>query len=247
MTLEKRTGFGYFIYGASLAMTPGLRRYVMLPLIINFILIGGALFYLFSQMGDWIDGLINQLPDMLSWLNYILWPLIALVVIVSAMYYFSTLVNIIASPFSGLLAEKVEQKLLGIESKQEGLADFAKDIPRILAREWRKLVYIIPKMIGLFLLLLIPVLGQTIGPLAWFVFTAWMFAIQYCDYPFDNNKVDFISMRDQLKEKKGCAYGFGIMVTIFTTIPLINMFVLPVAVCGATAMWVNEFRPHSQG
>lgn len=247
MTLQKRTGFGYFLYGANLAMTPGLRRYVMLPLIINFILIGGALFYLFSQMGDWIDGLINQLPDMLSWLNYLLWPLIALVVIVIAMYYFSTLVNIIASPFSGLLAEKVEQKLLGIDPKQESLTDFVKDIPRILAREWRKLVYIIPKMIGLFLLLLIPVLGQTIGPLAWFVFTAWMFAIQYCDYPFDNNKVDFISMRDQLKAKKGCAYGFGIMVTIFTTIPLINMFVLPVAVCGATAMWVNEFRPQSQG
>jgi CysZ protein len=245
MTLEKRTGFGYFLYGAKLAMTPGLRRYVMLPLLINFILIGGALFYLFNQMDGWINDLVSLLPSIFSWLSYILWPLISLVVVVSFMYYFSTLANIIASPFSGLLAEKVEQKLLGIEPKQEGLTVFFKDMPRILAREWRKLVYTIPKMIGLFLLLLIPVVGQTIGPIAWFIFAAWMFAIQYCDYPFDNNKIDFISMRDQLREKKGCAYGFGMMVTIFTTIPLINMFVLPVAVCGATAMWVTEFRQQS--
>ena len=245
MTLEKHSGFGYFFYGAKLAMSPGLRRYVMFPLLINFILIGGALFYLFNQMGGWINDLMDLLPSFLSWLTYLLWPLISLVVVVSFMYYFSTLTNIIAAPFSGLLAEKVEQRLLGIEPKQESLTAFFKDIPRILAREWRKLVYTIPKMLGLFLLLLIPVVGQTIGPIAWFIFAAWMFAIQYCDYSFDNNKVDFITMRDQLKQKKSCAYGFGLMVTIFTTIPLINLFVLPVAVCGATAMWVTEFRQQS--
>ncbi|MGX9419007.1 sulfate transporter CysZ [Vibrio sp. WJH972] len=245
MTLEKHSGFGYFFYGAKLAMAPGLRRYVMFPLLINFILIGGALAFLFNQMGGWIDGVIGLLPDMLSWLSYVLWPLISLVIVVIFMYYFSTLANIIAAPFSGLLAEKVEQKLLGIEPKQESLTAFFKDIPRILAREWRKLVYTIPKMIGLFILLFIPVIGQTVGPFAWFIFTSWMFAIQYCDYPFDNNKVDFITMRDQLKQKKGCAYGFGVMVTLFTTVPVVNMFVLPIAVCGATAMWVTEFRQAS--
>ncbi len=242
MTTQKRTGFGYFMYGASLAMTPGLRRYVIFPLLINFVLIGGALILLFNQMGDWINSMVGALPDFLDWLSYLLWPLISLLVVVVAMYYFSTLANIIASPFSGLLAEKVEQKLLGIEAKEESMTAFIKDMPRIFAREWRKLLYTLPKMIGLFILLLIPALGQTIGPFAWFIFTAWMFSIQYCDYPFDNNKVDFHTMRTLLKRKQGCAYSFGFLVTIFTSIPLVNMFVMPVAVCGATAMWVSEFR-----
>lgn len=242
MSTQKRTGFGYFMYGANLAMTPGLRRYVILPLLINVLLIGGALILLFNQMGEWIDSLVGTLPGFLDWLSYLLWPLLSLLVVVMSMYYFSTLANIIASPFSGLLAEKVEQKLLGIEPKQESPFALLKDLPRIFAREWRKLVYTVPKMIGLFILLLIPALGQTIGPIAWFIFTAWMFAIQYCDYPFDNNKVDFTSMRQLLKRKQGCAYSFGILVTFFTSIPLVNMFVMPVAVCGATAMWVSEFR-----
>lgn len=242
MTTKKRTGFGYFMFGASLAMTPGLRRYVLFPLLINFLLIGGALIFVFNQMDDWINTLVGSLPGFLDWISYLLWPLISLVVMVVSMYYFSTLANIIAAPFSGLLAEKVEEKLLGIKTQNQGLTSFLKDIPRILAREWRKLLYTLPKMLGLFVLLLIPALGQTIGPFAWFIFSAWMFSIQYCDYPFDNNKVDFMSMRNQLKRKKSCAYSFGILVTIFTSIPFINLFVMPIAVCGATAMWVSEFR-----
>jgi CysZ protein len=242
MTLEKRTGFGYFMYGAKLAITPGLRRYIILPLLINFLLIGGALIFLFSQMGGWIDHWVGGLPSFLEWLTYIIWPLMSILVTIIAMYYFSTLANIVASPFCGLLSERVEEKLLGKKSGGDNLMSFLKDIPRILAREWKKILYTLPKMIGLFILLLIPAIGQTFGPVAWVIFTAWMFAIQYCDYAFDNNKVDFPTMRALLKKRQGCAYGFGLLVTLFTSIPLVNMFVMPVAVCGATAMWVSEFR-----
>lgn len=115
-------------------------------------------------------------------------------------------------------------------------------MPRVLAREWRKLLYILPKAIGLFLLLLIPALGQTVGPVLWFIFTAWMLAIQYCDYPFDNHKIPFNDMRYKLKQKQGKAYSFGVLVSVFTTIPILNLIVMPVAICGATAMWVVEFK-----
>lgn len=103
-------------------------------------------------------------------------------------------------------------------------------------------MYMLPKALGLFILLLIPALGQTIGPFAWFIFTAWTLAIQYCDYPFDNHKIDFHSMRMSLKQKQSKAYGFGMVVSVLTTIPIVNLFVVPIAVCGATAMWVAEYR-----
>ncbi|SHF67057.1 sulfate transporter CysZ [Vibrio gazogenes] len=242
MTLKKRSGFGYFFFGMKLAVTPGIRRFVILPLLANVLLLGGALYYVFTQMGNWLDHLMSYVPDFLSWLNYIIWPLAVLSILFVTMYFFSAIANIIASPFNGLLAEKVEKLLDGHTINDEGLWSFFKDIPRIFAREWRKLRYTIPKMIGLFILLLIPGIGQTIGPLVWFIFTAWMLAIQYCDYPFDNHKVSFHTMRMQLKGKQGRAYGFGMLVTLFTTIPIINLIVMPAAVCGATAMWVNEFK-----
>ena len=203
---------------------------------------GGALFYLFSHLDVWIEQLIGQLPGFLSWLSYILWPLLVLTILATFSYFFSTLANFVAAPFNGLLAEKVEGHLTGKAVNDDGMLAVVKDTPRILAREWKKLLYVLPKAIGLFILLLIPALGQTLGPILWFGFTAWMLAVQYCDYPFDNHKVPFNEMRNSLKQKQGKAYSFGALVAIFTTIPILNLIVMPVAVCGATAIWVAEFK-----
>lgn len=239
---NNRNGISYFFYGFSIAKQPGIRQFVLLPLLANILLVGGALFYLFANLDAWINQMLGQVPDFLSWLSYILWPLLTVTILATFSYFFSTLANFIAAPFNGLLAEKVEQKLTGQKINDDGLVSLIKDTPRILAREWRKLLYVLPKAIGLFLLLLIPALGQTIGPILWFIFTAWILAIQYCDYPFDNHKIEFNQMRMQLKQEQGKAYGFGAMVALFTTIPILNLFVMPIAVCGATALWVEEFK-----
>lgn len=240
--LKQRSGFGYFFHGLELALTPGIRRFVILPLLANVLLVGGALFYLFSNLDLWIEQLIGQLPEFLTWLSYLLWPLLVLTILATFSYFFSTLANFFAAPFNGLLAEKVEEHLTKQKVNDDGMLSVIKDTPRILAREWRKLVYVLPKAIGLFILLLIPALGQTVGPFLWFIFTAWILAIQYCDYPFDNHKVPFNDMRNNLKKKQGKAYGFGVLVSVFTTIPILNLIVMPVAVCGATSMWVSEFK-----
>ncbi|ELH0896829.1 sulfate transporter CysZ [Vibrio fluvialis] len=242
MQAQQRSGLGYFFYGLDIAVSPGIRRFVLMPLLTNILLVGGALYYLFSHLDSWINDWMGQIPDWLSWLSYILWPLLVITILATFSYFFSTLANFIAAPFNGLLAEKVEEKLTGKKVNDDGVLAVVKDVPRIMAREWRKLVYVLPKAIGLFILLLIPALGQTLGPILWFIFTAWMLAIQYCDYPFDNHKVTFNDMRNSLKQKQGKAYTFGMLVSVLTTIPVVNLFVMPVAVCGATAMWVNEFR-----
>ncbi|MEZ8824869.1 sulfate transporter CysZ [Vibrio amylolyticus] len=240
------SGFGYFLYGITLALTPGIRKFVLLPLLANIILVGGALFYLFSNMDSWITQWMGRLPEFLSWLSYLLWPLIVMTILATFSYFFSTLANFIAAPFNGLLAEKVEEHLIGNPINDEGILSLVKDLPRIFAREWRKLLYIAPKALGLFVLLLIPALGQTVGPFLWFVFTAWMLSVQYCDYPFDNHKVDFNQMRNNLKQNQTKTYSFGALVSIFTTIPILNLIVMPIAVCGATAMWVSEYKQQNQ-
>ena len=69
-----------------------------------------------------------------------------------------------------------------------------------------------------------------------------MMAIQYCDYPFDNHKVDFNDMKFALSNTKGTSYSFGATVTLFSMIPIVNLIVMPVAICGATALWVDKYR-----
>lgn len=238
----KQSGIGYFFQGFTIAMTPGIRRFVFFPLLANIVLFGSAMIYLFSNLSDWINGWMGYVPDWLSWLSYLLWPVLTITILGTFSYFFSTVANFIAAPFNGLLAEKVEEKLSGKPDDNTSVLELLKDTPRILAREWQKLMYFAPKAIGLFVLLLIPALGQTVGPVLWFIFSSWVLAIQYCDYPFDNHKVPFRHMRDDLKRNQGKAYGFGAMVALFTAVPVLNLIVMPVAVCGATAMWVEEFK-----
>jgi CysZ protein len=67
-------------------------------------------------------------------------------------------------------------------------------------------------------------------------------AVQYKDYPFDNHKISFFEMKEALKQHQGLSYSFGISVAIFSMIPIINLVIMPVAICGATALWVDHYR-----
>ena len=236
------SGFGYFMKGMSLAMEPGTRRFVFIPLLINILLFGGAFGYVLYAMNDWIQYWISELPTWLNWLSYLLWPLLTLGVLIIFSYLFSTIANWLAAPFNGLLAEYLEAKLLGHEAPDTKMSELITDIPRIFHREWIKLKYYLPKAIGLLILMWIPLIGQTLVPVLWFLFSAWMMTIQYADYPFDNHKIPFPLMRDSLKQQRGKSLSFGGTVMVLTMIPVVNLFVMPIAVCGATAMWVDDYR-----
>ncbi|WP_447073048.1 sulfate transporter CysZ [Shewanella indica] len=237
-----KSGVNYFLQGFSLIKQPGLRSFVFIPLMINLLLFAGVIYFAIGQLGNVFAWLEGQLPDYLSWLNVILWPLAIITLLVLLSFIFSSVMNWLAAPFNGLLAEKVEQLLTGKPINTGGTLDLIKDLPRILGREWQKLVYYLPRAILILLLFFIPVIGQTVFPVVWFIFSAWMMSIQYCDYPFDNHKVAFKEMKFALKNTKGSSMSFGAAVTLFSMIPIVNFIVMPVAICGATSMWVDKYR-----
>lgn len=241
---QPKSGIAYFFQGFQLIQTKGLKRFVFIPLMVNLLLFSVAFYFLLQQIDGAILWVMDLVPEWLSWLrdwlSVILWPLAVVIILVTFSFIFSSIANWLAAPFNGLLAERVEQHLTGQQFDDGGFAAVLKDVPRTLGREWTKLLYYIPRALGfLIIFFLLPVFGQVI----WFLFTAWMMAIQYCDYPFDNHKVPFPVMRDQLGETKGTAFSFGLAVTLFAMVPIVNFLVMPVAICGATAMWVDKFRP----
>lgn len=232
-------GFHYFIYGWRLLLQRQFIPFVIFPIIINTVLMLGLIWGFFANISDWLNIL---LPGWLEWLSFIIVPLIFLLLLVGFYFAFTTLANFIAAPFNAFLAEKVELQLTGQPLGDTSFSEMLKDVPRMLGREWKKMIYSIPRLVAIFLLGFVPVIGQTVIPIIAFIFSAWMIAIQYCDYPFDNHKISFQRMRNALGQNKFMNYTFGSLVTLFTMIPFVNLVVMPVAVCGATAMWVKEYR-----
>ncbi|WLS80050.1 sulfate transporter CysZ [Erwinia pyri] len=235
-------GIHYFAQGWKLIRLPGIRRFVIVPLLLNFLLMGGAFIWLFWQLGEWLPALMAKVPDWLQWLSYLLWPLTVISIVLVFSYFFSTLANWIAAPFCGLLAEQLEARLTGKPLPDSGWSALVRDLPRIMKREWQKLAYYLPRALLLLILYFVPGFGQTVAPVLWFLFSAWMLSIQYCDYPFDNHKVSFQQMRAALRRNKTDNMQFGALVSLFTMIPILNLAIMPVAVCGATAMWVDRYR-----
>ncbi|GLP94745.1 sulfate transporter CysZ [Paraferrimonas sedimenticola] len=240
--VRRGSGASYFMYGFELIRQPGLRTFVILPLLINMLLFGVGFYFALGRLDEMLTWVAAQLPEFLSWLNFILYPLAVISMLVSLSFIFSSVMNWIAAPFNGLLAEKVELKLTGQKLNDAGLMDIVKDLPRVFGREWKKLKYYLPRAILCLLLFIVPVFGQTLGPVVWFMFTSWMMAVQYCDYPFDNHKVPFDDMKWSLKQTRGSSFSFGMSVAVFAMIPFVNLVVMPVAICGATALWVDKYR-----
>ncbi|WP_432452223.1 MULTISPECIES: sulfate transporter CysZ [unclassified Agarivorans] len=241
-SLASRSGISYIAQGFQLISQPGLRLFVMIPLLANIILFSAAFIVLYQQLGGWVQQILDYLPSWLDWLSWFIWPSAIVAIMLVFGFTFSIIGNWIAAPFNGLLAEKVEQHLCGEKIADTSLLELVKDLPRIFSREWQKLWYWLPKALGLLLLFLIPAIGQTIAPVLWFLFTAWMMSIQYIDYPFDNHRIPFSTMRDQLKQHRLRNSGFGAIVLFCSTLPLLNLIIMPVAVCGATAIWVDIYR-----
>jgi len=239
-TQMANSGAGYFLKGFDLINTKGVRRFVLIPLLVNISMFGVAFYHAFLQLDVYMTELESWLPEMLAWLTYLLWPLSLMLILVLYSFVFSSISNWLAAPFNGLLSEKVEARLTGESMGSGGVTDIVKDIPRTLGREWTKFIYYLPRAVGFLLLTLVPVVGQ----IMWFIFLSWMMAVQYKDYPFDNHKVPFNDMKNTLKQHQGLSYSFGMTTALFSMIPIVNMIVMPVAICGATALWVDRYREH---
>ena len=234
------SGPQYLREGLKLVLSPSLRLFVLLPLAVNLLLFGGLIYFAGHQFNLWVDALMPTLPDWLSFLTYILWPLFVALVVLMVFFTFTLLANVIAAPFNGFLAEKVEVVVRGQDTFPPfSWAELLAMVPRTFSREMRKLGYFLPRAIGLFVLSFIPVVNVIAAPL-WLVFGIWMMAIQYIDYPADNNKMSWQDMLAWLRSKRWQSLGFGGITYLALMIPGVNVLMMPAAVAGATLFWVRE-------
>lgn len=237
-------GLGYLGEGFRLIRQPGLRLFVIIPLLINILLFAGMAYFLAMMFSSLIDTAMGWLPDWawLQSLDWLFWLLYGAVILLMLAYGFVIVANLIGAPFYGYLAELTEKHLTGQEPTVEGgWGQFVRDIPRALWREVQKILYYLPRALGLFIIGLIPVVNL-VAAVLWFIFNSWMMALQYVDYPADNNRVSFPMLKRQLAARRLSALGFGLPVALAAMVPVLNLFVVPAAVCGATAYWVRESR-----
>lgn len=234
-------GASYFIQGLALLPKKGIFPYVVIPMIINALFFSLALILAVGQLGVLIDWLLMQLPDWLQWLNWLMWPLLGLTAMIACFFLVALLANIIASPFNGPLAEAVERHLTGDSNDDSGSGWYQAllEAPNAIKGELVKLGYFAKFAIPLGILFFIPGLNL-FAPILWFIFGAWMLALEYCDYPLGNQEITFPQQRQLLAKQRLLTLGFGSASTLATIIPLVNFIAMPASVAGATIMLIEN-------
>lgn len=230
------TGAIYFLRGFALILRPGIRAYVAIPLLINVLVFAGLIYFGAGQLQALLD---QMLPEWLDWLQWLLLPLFFLAALLVGFFTFNMIANLISAPFNGMLAEAVERQLTGRQPINGGWQKMIRDLWKTLGSELRKLGYIVVRALPILILMLFPGVN-VIGSVLWIIFSAWMLAVTYVDYPMGNHGIAFPEQRGLLAKRRLMSLGFGGCVMAALAVPILNFLVIPSAVAGATALWVEE-------
>lgn len=232
-------GAHYLTRGARLLGHPTLRPFVIIPLVINILIFGSLITIGFNYISDLMDSMLASIPEWLNFIRWILWPIIVITVGLISGYVFTSVALVIASPFNALLSEKAEELITGQPvNSLEGFGAALIAVPKSIVRELMKLLYYIPMAILALLISFIP----GVGAVAWLLLGAWMMSIQFVDYPMDNHQLSFADVKAAVRSRRLSSMGFGGLVALCASIPLVNFFVVPAAVVGATLLWCEELN-----
>ncbi|THB72327.1 MAG: sulfate transporter CysZ [Gammaproteobacteria bacterium] len=255
MINEFFSGIKYFFKGLGLITSPGLKRFVLFPAIISFTILAlvlGFAFYQFDDLLAWLlpnESVLSDWPKWIEWLakivlnalRILLYALFAILSLIATSFSYTILANLIASPFNGRLSEKTEDIYYGEKPIIDTESSIFKEILPAIFHEIRKILYFLKLLIPLVILSVIPVINVIAAPL-WFAFGAWVLAVEYCDFPAGNHKISFKELKAKLANKRALSLGFGASASVFTMIPILNFFVMPAAVIGATLLWKENHQ-----
>jgi len=222
----------FLFKGMNLLSSPELRKFIVIPVLINIVLYSAALTLGYFYISDLIDQFI---PGWLHWLNWILWPLFFISFFIIGFFTFSLLANILAAPFYG----KLSAKTLAM-AKGQAVASAEQPLAKVLVAETKRLGYLATRALPLLILSVIPGIN-VVAPFLWALFGAWGMALEYLAYPLENQGVLFSEQKELVKSVRLGALSFGGLAVLGLTIPVLNLVVAPAAVIGAT-LYFNEIR-----
>ncbi len=239
-------GISHVRNGFNLIKSRGVKRFVVIPALINFILFTGAIWYGYIKF----DTLLEQnLPNWLDWLEFLIWPLFFIASLLIIFFAFTILANVFGAPFNGVLSEKIElqitnKKVNSNDSSKKGYLGLLHGARIGISNEFHKLFYIAIRAIPLLFIFVIPGVN-ILAPFIWFIFGAWILAIEYLDYPMGNHDLTFNQQLALIKKKRFLCLGMGMALMGMTIVPGLNFFVMPVGVASATSLWTKQLKQNA--
>lgn len=267
--LRLLSGFG-LITGATyplraialLLQQPRLWQYLIIPIFVNLILgillYGSVLYWgwqgvetLTVQLSQRLDQLIAELPNWLSFLEYILlffsWllrTLLTLILLILIGFVLLQFGSVVGSPWYGKLSEQVEKQRLGKVTIIE--VGIFKDIARALLFEVKKLLLALTVGIILFLIGLIPGVGGAVTTIGGITLTATLVCLDCFDSTLERRRLSFRGKVKTIYQNLPASGSFSLLCLFLISVPLLNLITIPLCIMAGTLFLCDRIFAQSR-
>lgn len=152
---------------------------------------------------------------------------------------FTAVTLLIGDPFYEKIAEAIEDELGGVPGEVE--VGFFKSLRRSLTDSLRLALVALLIGVPLFVLGLIPIVGQTVIPVLAAFVGGWFLTIELVGIPFQRRGLRLPDRRRIMRQNRPAALGFGVAVFLCFVIPLGAVLLMPAAVAGGALLTRHVF------
>jgi CysZ protein len=238
---------------------PALLSYMVVPLLLNVLLGGGLYLGIFLPSWQWINGELGGfsqfltqwvatlppwlgfLDDMGMGLGWIVRAVLSVGLFLLIGLLFAQFGALLGAPWYGKLSERIEQ----IKTNQLGTVEVGplRDVLRAVQFELKKLMLLVAVGSACLLLNALPGLGSAIASVGGITLGATLVCLDFLDAPLERRRLKF-------RRKLGLIYlnipataSFGLMSLFLVSIPLLNLFTVPLCVASGTLLFCDRLWP----
>lgn len=232
-----RAGFSYVYKGGKLlASMRSSWSLLVAPVLVNAMLF---LFFIFLSAWALRGTFASTNPS--NWWQVVLVVLVVVALIGAILFIGSALFvffgSIISAPFYDTLAQQTTRRLGGVVEDHPWWSHVWPSVKHGAKKLWWYLLI----QAGLIILYVVPGL---FGPIAFvtlgYIATAFFLALDFLDFSFDFHGWTFEERRHWCLSHKGLVLGFGSAVFLGLGIPVLNLFIPPMAVVGAVMLFTEQ-------
>ena len=239
--------------------TPRLFGYLAIPILVNFVvgfvLYWGLLFFgwesvegLITNLSNWLDMLIAQLPAWLGLLKYLIigigFLLHFLLVVGLLLIIGFVLVQfgvLLGAPWYGKLSEQLEEIRTGqLHTVEVGIV---RDISRVLLFELKKLVLVVGVGFPLLLLNLAPGIGTLAASVGGVMLAATIVCLDFLDAPLERRRLRFREKLGIVFQSLPASASFSLICLGLVSVPLLNLLTIPLCVASGTLFFCDRIYP----
>jgi len=228
-------GIGLLLRGFGIVFrTPRLLLLGALPAALT----GGLLLALVIVLAVFAPGLIaGATPFLNDWdptYRELVRELIGVALVVALIFFglllFAAATLAVGAPFYEKIAHRVEDRLGGVSTENDtswwtDTVDNAKVVGASALLS-----------IPMFLIDLVPGIGETAGPVIGVCVSAWLFGLELSVVPFSRRGLPLAARRHVLGKRRAMAFGFALPAYLLCLVPLLAIVVMPAATAGGTLL-----------